>query len=411
MTATRSILHVDMDAFFASVEVRDDPSLVGKPVLVGGVGRRGVVAAASYEARAYGCHSAQPMAIALRRCPDAVVLPSRFDAYEAASNAVFAIFDRFSPLVEALSIDEAFIDIAGTERLFGTPRDCAEAIRAEVRAETRLTCSVGISAVKFIAKIASAANKPDGLTEVVPGTELAYLRPLPIGKLWGVGPKAEQSLRAKGIVTVGDLASYPETTLRTWFGEHGSHLYRLAHAHDARGVTPGWQRKSLSHEDTYAVDIVGLTDLRRKLLSQSSRVADRLVEKKLRGRLVRLKVRDTDFNTETRQTVVRAPTRDAKVIYAAACELLDKVALEGRAFRLTGIGVGHLQPDDAQGTQLDLLAAVQPDKGDVLQGVVSAVRERFGHEALYPADAGAQSRPGSAGGFTKTFERKDEPES
>lgn len=398
-----------MDAFFASVEVRDDPSLAGKPVLVGGVGRRGVVAAASYEARTFGCHSAQPMAVALRRCPHAIVLPSRFEAYQEASSAVFGIFDRFSPLVEALSIDEAFIDVSGTERLFGPPRACAELIRAAVSDEVNLTCSVGISTVKFISKIASAANKPDGLTEVLPGTEKDFLYPLPIGKLWGVGPKAEATLRQRGITTVGALAEHAEQTLRSWFGEHGSHLYRLSQANDTRPVTPGWRRKSLSHEDTYTVDVVGATALKKKLLSQASRVADRLVEKKLRGKLVRLKIRDTTFATESRQRVLADSTRDAKLIYATACELLEAVKLDGRAFRLTGIGVGQLQPDDEPGTQLDLLPPEDNAKGDVLQSIVSKVRERYGHEALYPADAGPQTRAGSAGGFTKTFER-NEPE-
>ena len=398
-----------MDAFFASVEVRDDPSLKGKPVLVGGVGNRGVVAAASYEARKFGCRSAQPMAIARRLCPQAIVLPSRFEAYQEASETVFSVFDRFSPLVEALSIDEAFIDISGTGRLFGEPRGCAEAIRAEVRAQTELTCSVGISTVKFIAKIASAFNKPDGVTEVAPGCELAFLHPLPIGKLWGVGPKAQETLQTRGIDTVGQLADVDEKTLRTWFGEHGSHLYRLSHALDPRPVTPGWKRKSLSHEDTYAVDVVGAAAIEKKLLSQATRVADRLVAKNLRGRLVRLKIRDTTFKTETRQCVLEQPTREAKVIYTAARELLAKVDLDGRAFRLTGVGVGQLEQQDEGPQQLDLLAS-EPAAGDKLQSVMSEVRERFGHGALFPADAGAQERAGSAGGYTKTIER-DESES
>ncbi|MBL4688055.1 MAG: DNA polymerase IV [Nannocystaceae bacterium] len=407
MTGSRAILHVDMDAFFASVEIRDDPSLRGKPVLVGGVGRRGVIAAASYEARKFGCHSAQPTAIALRKCPHAVVLPSRIGAYSEASSQVFEVFDRFSPLVEALSIDEAFIDVSGTEKLFGPPRACAESIRAAVFEATKLTCSVGISSVKFIAKIASAANKPDGLTEVHPGTEVSFLGPLPIGKLWGVGPKAEEHLRARGITTVGELSKHPEKVLRAWFGQHGSQLYRLSHAMDDRGVTPGSQRKSVSHEDTYEVDVVGAVALKRKLVSQATRVADRLVAKGFRGRLVRLKIRDGSFNTESRQCVLPKATREAKVIYQAACGLLDKVDLSNRGFRLTGIGVGQLERQDAKGTQLDLLAAVIPESGDALQSVMSEVRRRYGHEALFPADAGSEARAGSAGGFTKSYERDE----
>ncbi|MCA9712208.1 MAG: DNA polymerase IV [Myxococcales bacterium] len=396
-----------MDAFFASVEIRDDPSLRGKPVLVGGVGRRGVVAAASYEARKYGCHSAQPMAVALRRCPHAVVLPSRFDAYAEASSQAFDVFGSFSPVVEGLSIDEAFIDMTGTERLWGPPRRAAQALRAAVLERTALTCSVGISAVKFIAKIASPMDKPDGLTEVPPGTELDFLAPLPLDKLWGVGPKTEARLRAQGIQTIGQLRQVPAATLERWFGEHGLHLHALSHARDDRAVVPGRGRKQVSHEDTFGDDVVGEVDIRRKLLSQATRVADRLTAKGLRGRKVQLKIRDTDFRTETRQCTLDRPTCEAAVIYQAACRLLDEVELRGRRFRLTGVGVGQLS-DGSEPQQLDLLAATAApdsapdDKGERLQGVLSAVRHRFGHQALYPAEAGRTERAGSAGGFTKS---------
>lgn len=407
--ASRTIFHVDMDAFFASVEVRDDPSLVGKPVLVGGVGRRGVVAAASYEARRFGCHSAQPMAVALRRCPHAVVLPPRFSAYGEASEQAFEVFGSFSPLVEGLSIDEAFIDMTGTERLHGPPRQAAQALRAAVHERTRLTCSVGISAVKFIAKIASARNKPDGLTEVPPGTELEFLAPLPLAKLWGVGPKTEARLREHGVRTVGELRRLSADTLQRWFGDHGRHLHALAHASDDREVVPGRERKQVSHEDTYAVDVVGEELLRRKLLSQATRVADRLTAKGIGGRKVQLKIRDTDFRTETRQCTLPEPTSEARVIYEAVCRLLKEVELRGRSFRLTGVGVGQLVAREAP-QQLELLATVEPPpeaRGQRLQGVLSEVRRRFGHQALYPAEAGATERAGSAGGFTKTLEDED----
>lgn len=404
--ASRTIFHVDMDAFFASVELRDDPSLRGKPVLVGGAGRRGVVAAASYEARRFGCHSAQPMAVALRHCPHAVVLPPRFDAYSEASAQVFEVFDRFSPLVEGLSIDEAFLDMTGTERLHGPPRAAAEALRAAVALRTRLTCSVGISAIKFIAKIASAMNKPDGLTEIPPGTELEFLAPLPLAKLWGVGPKTEARLREHGVRTVGELRRLSSDTLDRWFGEHGLHLHGLAHARDDREVVPGRERKQVSHEDTYAVDVVGQEALRRKLLSQATRVADRLTAKGIGGRKVQLKIRDTDFRTETRQCTLPEPTHEARVIYDAVCRLLQEVELHGRQFRLTGVGVGQLS-DARAPQQLDLLATVEPHaepRGERLQGVLSEVRRKFGHQALYPADAGASERAESAGGLTKTLE-------
>lgn len=392
-----------MDAFFASVEIRDDPSLRGKPVLVGGVGRRGVVAAASYEARVFGCHSAQPMAQALRLCPHAVVLPGRHDAYAEASDRVFEIFAEFSPLVEGLSIDEAFLDMEGTERLLGPPRRAAEDLRRTVRERVGITCSVGIAAVKFLAKIASGMNKPDGLTEIPAGTELEFLAPLPIEALWGVGPKTAERLHAHGITTVGDIRKLAKDTLEEWFGDHGRHLHRLAWAKDEREVMPWKGRKQISHEDTFAVDAVGEAGVRRKLLSQATRVADRLVAKGLRAKRVQIKIRDTTFHTETRQCTLDQPTDQAKAIYAAACELLKSVELDGRRFRLTGVGVGALE-SLANDRQLDL--QFEPEApapaAERLQTVLSAVRSRFGHQALYPAEAGAEERAGSAGGFSET---------
>lgn len=402
-----AILHVDMDAFFASVEVRDDPGLRGKPVLVGGAGRRGVVAAASYEARVFGCRSAQPMAHALRLCPQAVVIWPRHEAYAAASRQVFEIFSRFSPLVEGLSIDEAFIDLGGTQRLWGTPRQAAEAIRAAVRAETGLTCSVGISSVKFLAKIASGLHKPDGLTEIAAGTELEFLTPLPIGALWGVGPRTEERLMQRGIRTVGDLRRLGEATLVAWFGAHGQHLHRLSLAQDERAVIPDRAAKSISHEDTYAFDVVGVDALRQHLLSQATRVADRLVAQGLRARVVHLKIRDGAFVTESRQCTLPHPTDAQREIYAAACRLLASVETEGRGFRLTGVGVAGFEATTGAAVQLDLLTpAAAPARGAALQAVMSAVRERFGHQALFPAAAGPERRPGTTGAIS---ERLPEP--
>ncbi len=402
-----AILHVDMDAFFASVEVRDDPGLRGKPVLVGGAGRRGVVAAASYEARVFGCRSAQPMAHALRLCPQAVVIWPRHDAYAAASHQVFEIFSRFSPLVEGLSIDEAFIDLGGTQRLWGTPRQAAEAIRAAVRAETGLTCSVGISSVKFLAKIASGLHKPDGLTEIAAGSELEFLTPLPIGALWGVGPRTEERLMQRGIRTVGDLRRLGEATLVDWFGAHGQHLYRLSLAQDERAVIPDRAAKSISHEDTYAFDVVGVDALRQHLLSQATRVADRLVAQGHRARVVHLKIRDGAFVTESRQCTLPRPTDTQREIYAAACRLLASVETEGRGFRLTGVGVAGFESTTDAAVQLDLLTpAAGPARGAALQAVMSAVRERYGHQALFPAAAGPERRPGTTGAIS---ERLPEP--
>lgn len=401
------IFHVDMDAFYASVEVREDPSLRGKPVLVGGDGRRGVVCAASYEARVFGCRSAQPMAIAVRRCPQAIVLRPRFELYEEASNRVFEVFDRYSPLVEGLSIDEAFLDMSGSEKLLGPPRVAAEALRKDVFEATEgLTCSVGISRVKFISKIASAMNKPDGLTEVESGSELDFLAPLPIGKLWGVGPKTQERLSELGVKVVGDLRRFAREEFVRRFGEHGAHLHALAHARDPRRVETGRARKGVSHEDTYHDDVAGKDALRSKLLSQATRVADRLVRKNLVGRKVQLKIRDTDFKTESRQCTLSESTNRAKVIYDAACRLLDAVDIDRRRFRLTGVGVGHLEGDGAGAPrQLDLLASVEEpteDRGAQLQAVLTAVRGRFGHEALFPAAAGRDARAGASGATSKT---------
>lgn len=405
MADTDAILHVDMDAFFASVEVRDDPSLRGKPVLVGGAGARGVVAAASYEARVFGCRSAQPMSVALRLCPHAVVIPPRHDAYAAASRQAFEVFARFSPLVEALSIDEAFLDLTGTERLHGSPRQAAEALRAAVVRTTDLTCSVGIAHVKFLAKIASGMNKPDGLTEIPPGTELAFLAPLPIGALWGVGPRTEQRLIERGVRTVGDLRGLGEVTLARWFGDHGRHLHRLSHAIDERAVIPDRAARSIGHEDTYAVDVVGVDALRRHLLSQSTRVADRLVAQKLRARTIHLKIRDHRFITETRQCTLAMATDDHREIHRAACRLLAAVETDGRKFRLTGVSVAGFEAPP-ESVQLDLLAPAEAPRNEAVQAVLSAVRERFGHQALFPADAGAERRPGTTGAITRSQERR-----
>lgn len=399
-----------MDAFFAAVEVRDHPALRGKPVLVGGVGRRAVVAAASYEARRFGCRSAMPMAVALRRCPQAIVCPGRYEVYTEVSAQVFQIFARFSPLVEGLSIDEAFIDVSGTERLHGRARVAAERLRKAVRDETGLTCSVGISAVKFIAKIASAMNKPDGLTNVPVGDELAFLHPLPVAKLWGVGQKTRERLHERGVRTVGDLAAIPESVLAQWFGESGRQLYRLSHAIDPRLVEPTRARKSISHEDTFHVDLEDRMSILERMLQQSTRVADRMIAKGLAGQRVFIKVRDTAFRTETRQRVLPSPTDQAKEIYRVAAKLLESIHVEGRRFRLIGVGVGNLVDATMdEPTQLDLPveqpeAASGDEKAESLQHVMTEVRRRFGPRALAPADATETERRQTSGAFSKTMD-------
>lgn len=417
MAGERILFHVDMDAFFAAVEMRDHPELLGRPVLVAGAGARGVVATASYEARAFGCHSAQPTAYALRLCPHAVIVPPRHDHYSAVSDVVFEVFSTFSPVIEPLSIDEAFIDMTGTERLHGPPEQAAAALRAAVREATGgLTCSVGISAVKFIAKIASGENKPDGVTVVAPGDELSFLEPMAIGKLWGVGPKTQARLAEHGIRTVGDLRRRSRDTLVAWFGAHGEKLFDLSWARDPRAVEPGRLRKQIGHEDTYAEDVRGRDALCRKLLSQATRIADRLTSKHMHARCVHLKIRDHTFKTESRQTMLAHPTCDARVLYQTACRLLDTIdGVDRRAFRLTGVSVSELSRGEVTSArQLDLLfdersaetkrVAESAAEGERLQGVVTEIRQRFGHNALFPADAGDSARPGTTGAVTRTVD-------
>jgi DNA polymerase-4 len=384
---SRTILHVDMDAFFASVEVRDDPSLRGKPVLVGYAGKRGVVAAASYEARKFGCHSAQPMAIALRKCPQAVVLLPRFEAYVEASRQVFAIFGAFTPQVEGLSIDEAFLDLSGTERLFGPARAVAEAIRRRVRDELRLTCSVGIASNKFVAKVASERDKPDGLTEVEPGTEQAFLAPLPVRALWGVGPKTAATLEQFGVTTIGDIARLDPSTLIRALGDHGAHLHRLSLGLDTREVEPEYERKQVSHENTFHDDLTSRAQIEDWLLEQANRVADRLVAQGVRGRKLTIKLREAAFITWTRQCTIDPPTDQAALMFAKARELLDKFDLEGKRFRLTGLAMGELVGRAPEQLEMRLgdeqeEARDHDDKQEVVQGVLSEVRRKFGGKAL-----------------------------
>lgn len=391
----RAILHVDMDAFFASVEVRDDPSLRGKPVLVGYEGKRGVVAAASYEARKFGCHSAQPMTLALRKCPHAVVVHPDHARYVAASREVFAIFGEFTPLVEGLSIDEAFLDVGGTERLFGPPRAVAEAIRRRVREALRLTCSVGIASNKFVAKVASERNKPDGLTEVPPGTEREFLAPLPVRALWGVGPKTAAQLARFGVTTIGDIARLDEATLVRTLGDHGAHLRRLSLGLDEREVDTESERKQISHENTFHDDLTSRAQIEDWLLEQATRVADRLVAQGVRGRKLTVKLREAAFITWTRQCTIDPPTDQAALIFARARELLDKFDLEGKRLRLTGVAVGELTSRAPEQLEIPLAdeheaARARDDKQEAVQGVLSEVRRKFGGKALFPAGVGTR---------------------
>jgi DNA polymerase-4 len=391
-----TILHVDLDAFYASVEQLADPTLQGRPVIVGGLGRRGVVAAASYEARRYGVHSAMPMGRARRACPDGVFLAPRFDAYGEASTSVMAILRDVTPLVEPLALDEAFLDVSGARRLHGSAPEIARAIRQRVKAETGLVASVGVATTKFVAKLASDLAKPDGMLVVEVGTELDFLHPLEVRKLWGVGPKTGERL----------AQLLPEETLVHALGEaHGRHLYALAWNRDERGVEPERAVKSVGHEETFPTDITDRETLAREVLRMSDRVAERLRDGRRAGRTVQLKLRYKDFRTITRSRTLPEPTNLAADIAAVARALLDAVEL-GEGVRLLGVAVQQLQDvdlGDSAGAQDQLPLDVDPGaargtdaRRRAVEDSMDAVRKRFGDDAVGPAtliDRTAHSEP------------------
>jgi DNA polymerase-4 len=344
---SRAILHLDMDAFYASVEILDNPALAGKPVIVGGSERRGVVCAASYAARKFGIRSAQPMATAHRLCPAGVFLPVRMARYREASAAIFEIFHRFTPLVEPLSVDEAFLDVTGCERLFGTPEAIARAIKDAVRAETGLTVSAGAGTSKHVAKVASDLGKPDGLVVVPPGTERTFLAPLPVGRLWGVGKVTEAALSRMGVTTIGALAAMPLDALIGKFGAHGAQLHALACGNDDRPVETGNEVKSVGHEDTYEQDIRGRKTMERQLLDLAHRVASRMRRHGFRGRTVTLKVKYAEFEQVTRAESLTQPTDDGGTIYRVARRLLDRTEAGSRPVRLLGISMSNLGGEEA----------------------------------------------------------------
>jgi len=384
-----TILHVDMDAFYASVEVRRRPELRGKPVIVGG-STRGVVAAASYEARRFGVRSAMPMGQALRLCRHAVVLPPDRAAYSEASSDVMAILRDVTPLVEPLSLDEAFLDVAGARRLLGTPLQIAQAIRARVAAELSLTCSVGVAATKFVAKLASARCKPDGLLLVPAAQTLEFLHPLPVTVLWGVGARTAQPLHRLGVRSVGDLADIPITTLRRGVGiAVADHLHALAHGHDPRAVETQDVEKSISADHTTAVDLVDEADVSRELLQLCVEVGQRLRARGWVAKTVGIKIRFADFRTVTRVRTVADWVDSTAELHDIAFELYRALHLDRPRIRLVGVKAEHFA--DAAGTarQPTLDEAARPSSPRVDQ-VADATQARFGPAALRPA---ALARP------------------
>ncbi len=387
MTGTRSILHVDMDAFFASVEQLDDPDLRGRPVLVGGGGKRGVVAAASYEARAFGCRSAQPTAVALRLCPQAVVVKPNGARYRELSARIFAILGSLSPLVQPISVDEAFVDVTGSSALFGDGVAIARTIRARVRDETGLTASVGVAPNKFLAKLASDLDKPDGLTVIPSDRVQAMLDPLPVSRLWGVGQASERRLARLGLRTIGDIRRMDERTLVANLGETtGRHLARLARGEDDRPVHADREAKSISHERTFGEDLADPGQVRAVLLGQVEDVGRRL---RAHGRVagtVTIKVRFGDFETITRSGTMAHPTDRTDDLWGVALRLFDRWASGSfRPVRLIGMGASHLS--EPGGGQLGLFGAATDEKRSRVDEATDAIRAKFGDEAIGRAGA------------------------
>jgi DNA polymerase-4 len=391
----RVFLHVDMDAFFASVEQHDNPELRGKPVIVGSpADQRGVVAAASYEARTYGIHSAMPTGEAARLCPHAVFVRPNMRRYKDVSNQMFAIFERFSPFVEPLSVDEAFLDVTGAGRLFGSGVEIGEKIRKAIHDELGLTASVGVAPNKFLAKLASDMDKPDGLT-LVPFSQdaiIEFLAPLPVDRIWGVGAVTQKRLEARGICTISDLQQADLMTLVSVVGAHSAgHLQRLARGEDAREIVTEQREKSISKEHTFPKDVQDSEVLERVLLTLIDEVSETLRRKERYAGVLRLKLRWQGFKTITRQRQLRPPCCDAFSLRRAAVALLQNETIS-RPVRLIGIGVGHLSDRPIEQLSLFDEGAEVRQKQEALSRSVDALRLKYGSPAIGRVDVGTENR-------------------
>jgi|LakMenE18May11ns_1017448.scaffolds.fasta_scaffold9894167_2 DNA polymerase-4 len=378
------ILHVDMDAFYASIEERDNPSLVGKPVIVGGSAEgRGVVSAANYEARKYGVHSAMAAVRAKRLCPQGVFIKPRIDHYAAVSRSIREIFESFTPLVEPLAFDEAFLDVTGSQPLFGPAESIGRQIKQRIRDELHLVASVGVAPNKFLAKIASDLRKPDGFV-VVPPDEAAirdFLDPLPIGRIWGIGKVTGRTFERLAIHTIGQLREVPLRTIAQLFGPSGEHYLRLAHGIDDRPVVPDREAKSISNETTFAEDISDVEILRSWLVVLVEQVARRLRRHGLKGRTVELKVRYSDFQTINRSLTLHNPSHTTQELLAAAIELLThKLPANRQAVRLVGFGVSKLESDPA--VQQSLFGEDQARRDRKIDIVADEIATKFGKRAI-----------------------------
>jgi DNA polymerase-4 len=376
---SRTILHVDLDAFFAAVEQRDRPELRGKPVIVGGGGpdQRGVVSAASYEARAFGVHSAMPLRTAGRLCPHGVFLPVDGRKYQRASREVMAILRRFTPLVQPISIDEAFLDVTGSRALFGEGEAIARTIKVAIRTEVGLTASVGVASTKLVAKIGSDLRKPDGLVVVPLGDEASFLAPLPISRLWGVGEKTAIALRDFGVQTIGDLAALPPAAMERRFGKHGAALVARAHGVDPDPVATGDAAKSIGHEHTFDTDTAEREKIERTVLGMADGVAWRLRAAGLKAATITLKLRDTNFVTMTRQTTLDTPADLTEPIYEAAVELLRR-ELHGQRIRLVGVTASNFRERE----QLALFGGSDEPRRHQAAAAMDTIRRKYGEKAV-----------------------------
>lgn len=380
MSDAPNILHVDMDAFFASVEQRDDPALRGKPVLVGHDRPRGVVAAASYEARAFGCHSAQPMAVARRLCPQAVVVPGDHHRYAQVSAAMFDILNAFTPQIEPLSIDEAFLDVSGSLRLHGDAVAIARRIRQRIAGELQLTASVGVAPNKFLAKLASDMNKPDGLTIIRREDIDTVLPPLPIGRIWGIGPKTAQRLDAMNIRTIGDLRRLGLPWMQRYFGRDAEHYHRLALGIDDRRVTPDSEARQISQETTFVQDLSDPEDVRSALLGQVEQVAQRLRRHGLSAAGVSVKIRYGPFKTITRSATLAGPSDITSELWQAALTLFNAWAAGSfQPVRLIGMAAGRLTREQPEAT---LFTDAMRQKQQQLDQVLDQINQRMGTGAI-----------------------------
>jgi len=372
------IIHVDMDCFFAAVEVKDNPDLAGKPVIVGALpGKRGVVSACSYEAREYGVHSAMPVSRAYKLCPHGVYIKPHGNRYVEESETIRAVFNHFTPLVEPLSLDEAFLDVSGSHRLFGTSKEIGHAVKRRILEETGLVASVGIAPSKFVAKIASDLDKPDGFVYVDDDEVVDFLRPLDARKIWGVGKATWKKLERYGLTTIGDIADFPAEELERMFGKHGRHLHNLSHGIDTRSVEPVTERKQVGNEHTFGEDTGDMEEVERTLLALCDKVASRLYKKGFKGKTVTLKLRDETFKTITRARTLDSPLMTAEDIYSVILGLFRGENLHGRKVRLVGVSLSGFD----QVSQTSLFAESSERKEKVEQ-ILDDIRSRFGKGAI-----------------------------